>query len=104
VDLQDADSFDAFQRWLTGNPVLHLKVERQPDYYRRTTAEDVVFFRALAYTIGLIMAVGAVFGVTKILYAMVNVRTYEIATLRVVGFSASAVVLSVLAGASLLAP
>jgi putative ABC transport system permease protein len=96
VDLEGAGSFEAFDKWLTGNPDLRVKAERQPDYYRRTTAEDADFFRVLAYTVGTIMAIGALFGATKILYAMVSVRACEIATLRALGFAASAVAASVL--------
>lgn len=96
VELQDAASFDTFNQWLKANPALHVQAERQPDYYRRTTAEDADFFRALAYTVAAIMAIGAVFGATKILYAMVSVRTCEIGTLRALGFAASAVAVSVI--------
>lgn len=96
VNLEDAASFDTFNQWLKDNPVLHVKAERQSDYYRRTTAADADFFRTLAYTVGVIMAIGAVFGATKILYAVVSVRTCEIATLRALGFAASAVAVSVL--------
>ena len=45
VDLQSANSFGAFNRWLAGNPALQVKAERQPDYYRRTSAEDADSFR-----------------------------------------------------------
>jgi putative ABC transport system permease protein len=96
VDLQSSDSFDMFDRWLASNPGLRVKAERQPDYYRRTSAEDADFFNVLAYTVGTIMAIGALFGAAKILYAMVNMRIREIATLRAIGFAASAVAVSVL--------
>jgi putative ABC transport system permease protein len=96
VDLQGSASFGAFDRWLERNPSLHVKVERQTDYYRRTSAEDANFFQVLAYTVGAIMAIGAIFGAAKILYAMVSVRAREMATLRTFGFAASAVAVSVL--------
>jgi putative ABC transport system permease protein len=96
VDLQSANSFAAFNRWLAGNPALQVKAERQPDYYRRTSAEDADFFQVLAYTVGAMMAIGAVFGAAKILYAMISIRACEIATLRTIGFAASAVGVSIL--------
>jgi len=96
IDLQSSASFDAFDRWLIANPGLRVTAERQPDYFRRTVADDADFFQVLAYTVGVIMAIGAVFGTAKILYAMVSVRACEIATLRALGYSATAVVVSVL--------
>jgi len=48
------------------------------------------------------MALGALFGVVKIMYAAVRSRTREIGTLRAIGFGATPVVVSVLAEAALL--
>jgi len=47
--------------------------------------------------------VGAVFGALNAMYSAVSTRTVEIATLRVLGFGASAVIVSVFAEALLLA-
>ena len=52
--------------------------------------------------LGGIMAVGALFGALNTMYSAVSVRTREIATLRAIGFGATAVVLSVLLEAMLL--
>jgi ABC-type taurine transport system ATPase subunit len=52
--------------------------------------------------IGGIMAVGAVFGALNAMYSAISTRTVEIATLRVLGFGASAVVVSVFAEALML--
>src|SRR5260370_8017361 len=48
------------------------------------------------------MALGALFGVVKTMYAVVRARSREIGTLRAIGFSATPVVMSVLAEAALL--
>jgi putative ABC transport system permease protein len=48
------------------------------------------------------MALGAMFGVVKIMYATVRARTREIGTLRAMGFGAAPVAASVLAEAALL--
>jgi putative ABC transport system permease protein len=40
----------------------------------------------LTYVVGAIMALGAVFGIVKLMYAARSVRTREIATLRVIGY------------------
>jgi putative ABC transport system permease protein len=55
------------------------------------------------YVIGAIMALGALFGATKIMYAAVRARTREIGALRALGFGSVAVAGSVLLEAMLLA-
>lgn len=57
----------------------------------------------LGYTVGLIMAIGAVFGALNTMYAAISTRGREIATLRAIGFGAMPVMISVLLEAQLLA-
>ena len=57
----------------------------------------------IAYLIGSIMAIGAVFGALNTMYSAVSERGREIATLRALGFSGTSVVISVLIEAQLLA-
>jgi putative ABC transport system permease protein len=57
----------------------------------------------VAYAIGGIMAVGALFGALNTMYSAVSTRSAEIATLRAIGFSGSAVVVSVFVEALALA-
>jgi putative ABC transport system permease protein len=78
-------------------------VERQSDYYERTSQDTTTFFRAIAYAVGGIMALGALFGALNTLYSAVDDRTQEIATLRALGFGGTAVAVSVVAEAVLLA-
>ena len=56
----------------------------------------------LAYSIGGIMAVGALFGALNTMYSAVSSRTVEIATLRAIGFGSIPIVISVLLEALLL--
>jgi putative ABC transport system permease protein len=49
------------------------------------------------------MAIGAIFGALNAMYSAISTRTVEIATLRVLGFSAVSVVVSIFAEALLLA-
>jgi putative ABC transport system permease protein len=102
VQLVDAKAYPEFQRWLTENPVLTLSVERKTDYDLRTAGANTAFFTRMTYVIGAIMALGALFGIVKIMYGVVRARTREIGTLRAIGFGATAVVMSVLAEAALL--
>src|SRR6185312_15435106 len=59
--------------------------------------------RVVGTTVGIIMAIGAVFGALNTMYAAVATRTREIATLRAMGFSGGPVVVSVLIETLLLA-
>jgi putative ABC transport system permease protein len=49
----------------------------------------------MSYIIVLIMALGALFGVVKIMYGVVRARTHEIGTLRAIGFGSAPVAMSV---------
>ena len=57
----------------------------------------------MAYVVGGIMGLGAMFGAMNTMYSAVGARSIEIATLRAIGFGAGAVVMSVLVEALLLA-
>jgi len=102
AQLVDARAYPEFQRWLTENPALSVSVERKTDYDLRTAGANTAFFTPMAYVIGAIMGLGALFGIVKIMYGAVRARTREIGTLRAIGFGATPVVMSVLAEAALL--
>lgn len=102
VQLVNAGAYPAFQRWLMENPALSVYVERKTDYDLRELGSSTAFFTRMAHVIGAIMALGALFGVVKIMYAAVRARTREIGTLRAIGFGATPVALSVLLEAALL--
>ena len=102
AQLVDVKAFPEFQRWLTENPALTVSVERKTDYDLRTVRANTAFFTRMAWVIGAIMALGALFGTVKIMYGAVRARTREIGTLRAIGFGATPVVVSVLAEAALL--
>jgi putative ABC transport system permease protein len=102
AQLVDAKAYPEFQTWLTENPALAVSVERKSDYDLRVIGSNTAFFTRMAYLIGAIMALGALFGIVKIMYAAVRARTREIGTLRAIGFGATPVALSVLVEAALL--
>lgn len=102
--LLDSDAaFTTFESALAANPALSVDVRRERDYYRQLSGRlgDTLFF--VAYVVAGIMAVGAVFGALNTMYSAVSARTREIATLRAIGFAGTAVVVSVLVEALLLA-
>jgi putative ABC transport system permease protein len=103
VLLESANSFTVFKAALTGSSSLSVDVMREPDYYAQQSQSFSRVLAVVAYLIGGIMGVGAVFGALNAMYSAISTRTVEIATLRVLGFGASGIVVSVFAEALLLA-
>ena len=96
VKLDNARAFDPFKQWLTTNPTLAVTVERQSEYYLRTAERYSAFFTELGYIVGIIMALGALFGSVKIMHAAVSGRSREIATLRAIGYGPLSAAIAVL--------
>jgi putative ABC transport system permease protein len=96
VKLTTPAAFDGFAHWIATNPTLTATAERQSDYAERTANRNSAFFAALAYAVAAMMALGALFGTVKLMYAAVSVRTRELATLRAMGYQPLPVALSVL--------
>jgi putative ABC transport system permease protein len=88
---------------LTGNPALSVIAERHSTYYEHFSAPNAILFSAVAYVVGGIMALGALFGALNTMYAAVSARSREIATLRAIGFGALPVAVSVVTESLLLA-
>jgi putative ABC transport system permease protein len=103
VRLASLDSFDTFKRALTTNPVLAVDPIRQSEWYKKQSMGFSAFFNVIAYGIGIIMAVGALFGCLNTMYAAVAARGREIATLRAIGYGAFPVAVSVVLEAVALA-
>ena len=103
VHLTSPAAFETFRRAVTTNPALQTSVERQSAYYARQIAQQAAVVDVTAYVIGFVMAIGAMFGALNTMYAAVGARTREIATLRALGFGSTAVVISVISEAMLLA-
>jgi putative ABC transport system permease protein len=102
--LLDSDAaFEDFKAALTTNPTLSVSVEREQAFYQRRSENAGSTLRLIAYFVGAIMALGALFGALNTMYSAVSTRTVEIATLRAIGFGAGGVVASVLAEALALA-
>jgi putative ABC transport system permease protein len=96
VRLATLDSFDVFKKALTTNPALAVSVERHSDWYKQFSAGFTGFLTGVAYAVGGLMAVGALFGCLNTMYAAVSTRGREIATLRALGFGALPVAVSVI--------
>ena len=101
--LESPEAFDELHDWIESNPALPMDSDRVSDYLLRRGGAQLALLTRATYVIGVIMALGALFGATKIMYAAVRARTREIGTLRVLGFGSGAVAGSVLLEAVLLA-
>lgn len=100
--LESPDSLQTYKDALTTNPRLNVTVIREPDYYAQQSQVLQTVIRSVGMGIAILMGLGAIFGAVNTMYSAVSSRTREIATLRALGFGATAVVMSVLAEALLL--
>jgi putative ABC transport system permease protein len=103
VGLEHADAFDTFKNAITTDPTLSVDVKREPEYFADASRPIGRILKFIAYVIGGIMALGAVFAALNTMYSAISARTTEIATLRAIGFGAASVVVSVFVEALLLA-
>lgn len=103
VVLPDAATFESFKRVLAASPAVAMDVFTEPEFLRRESQSLNGLLHFMAYVMGGIMALGAVFVAINAMYASIDDRRREIATLRAIGFPAVVVVGSIVAEAALLA-
>jgi putative ABC transport system permease protein len=94
--LTGAGEFGTFKDALTTDPQLKVDVEREAEYYAAQSKQLTELITVVGNTVAIIMAIGAMFGALNSMYAAVDARTLEIATLRAIGFGALPVLLSVM--------
>jgi putative ABC transport system permease protein len=87
---------DALIRRIGADPRHALEAQPEIDYYAEQ-AESANTLYVLVIGLAVLAGVGAVFGATNTLYAAVQARTAEIGTLRAIGFSRGAILVSFLA-------
>jgi putative ABC transport system permease protein len=92
--MRDPKSFDALKKELEADPRLQVQAKREDLFYADQSSMLTNVIRFIGVFITIIMAVGAVFGAMNTMYAAVQQRTREIATLFVLGFSPLAVMTS----------
>ncbi len=97
------DALAEFKDVLTADPRLSVTVEREAEFFAEQSGALSGFVSGIGYVIAILMALGAIFGALNTMYSAVSDRTREIATLRALGFSRFAIVVSVLVEAMLLA-
>ena len=103
AQLESPEAFQRFKDSVTSNPQLKVDVKKQAQYAQDQLQQLTVILNFVGYFVGVVMAVGAIFGALNTMYSAVDARAREIATLRAIGFGATAVVVSVMVESLLLA-
>jgi putative ABC transport system permease protein len=96
-------SLATFKDTLNLQPGLSVQILSEPEYLAMVSRPINRLLRFVAYSVGTIMAIGALFGALNTMYSAVASRTSEIATLRALGFGSNTVVVAILIEALLLA-
>ncbi|HTT03964.1 MAG TPA: ABC transporter permease [Steroidobacteraceae bacterium] len=102
VMLSSPEAYAAFKKYLTTNPSLSVEPMRETDYVELQARQLNLILRFVAFLVGGIMGLGAMFGALNTMYSAVSTRAVEIATLRAIGFGGLVVVSSVIVEALLL--
>jgi putative ABC transport system permease protein len=103
VRLTSPEALDTLKAGIAANPQLKVDAQTTNDYYTAQSENLTKAIRVIGIVIGVIMAIGAVFGAINTMYAAVATRAREIATMRAIGFRGLPVVVSVLLETMLLA-
>jgi putative ABC transport system permease protein len=102
VMLRSPAAFDELVNAIKGNPLLPVKVEHEAALAEANVQEVNGILNFVSYFVGAILAVAATFGAANSLYALVDSRRRELATLRAIGFSSAPVIVATLLEAILL--
>lgn len=101
--LESPAALTGIREAVTGDPTLLIDVRAEPEYLATASGGVSRMLRLVAYAIGSIMALGAVFAALNSMHSAVAARAVEFATLRAIGFASSVVAISILIEALLLA-
>lgn len=85
------------------DPRLQVDLYSEEEWFEKQSNDNTTVIKYFALIVGIIMSIGAVFAALNTMYTAVASRTFEIATLRAIGFRGFPVVISVLAESLLLA-
>ncbi len=103
VMLQSPAAFDQFANAIKGNPQLPVKVEHEGELAEASEQQVNGMLNFVSYFVGAILAVAATIGAANSLYALVDGRRRQHATLLAIGFSGAPIIASTLSEAILLA-
>ena len=102
VMLESPTAFDQLRSALKANPSIDVDVRHEIDLMREQSKGLSGVLDFVSYFVGVTMAIGATLGAINAMYAIVDSRKRELATLRAIGFGVGPVILAVLAEALIL--
>jgi putative ABC transport system permease protein len=103
VRIKDPATIPELDKWIRAQPQMQLQALSEKRYYEEQAGPLARTLSGLATFVAVIMGVGAVFGAINTMYAIVSARTREIGTLRALGFSRRAILVSFLIESVILA-
>jgi putative ABC transport system permease protein len=103
VMLESPARLAGFSDTVKASPTMHAEVKTEAELMEANTSQLRGMLNFVSYFVGTIMAVAATLGAVNSLYAVVDGRRRELATLRALGFRAMPVVASILTESILLA-
>lgn len=103
VRMKDPAAIPELDRWIRAQPQMQLQALSERRYYEEQAGPLARTLSGLASFVAIVMGVGAVFGAINTMYAIVAARTREIGTLRALGFSRRAILVSFLIESVILA-
>ena len=96
VRFDTPEAMDSVRESMEEDKRLNLNLVNESDFYSRQTEDATQVIRIFGLVVAIIMSVGAIFAALNTMYSAVASRTFEIATLRAIGFSGGSVVISVM--------
>lgn len=103
IKFSDPQQQSKFKATLQDIPSLNVEAVDEHAYARRQTGVFASILLIVAYIVGGLMAIAALFASLNSMFLAISQRTSELATLRAIGFAPASIVISVLAEAILLA-
>jgi len=103
VRLQSPAAFTQLASAIEANPALHLQIKHEAAVVAQDMQQITGILDFITWFVGSIMAVAATLGAANSLYAVVDSRRRELATLRALGFGSGSIVAATLTEAALLA-
>lgn len=101
--MKDPAAIPELDRFVRAQPQMQLQALSERRYYEEQAGPLARVLNGLASFVAFIMGIGAVFGAINTMYAIVASRTREIGTLRALGFSRRAILISFLIESVILA-
>ena len=101
--LESPTKFEAFKATMESDKQLGLESFREDDYYKRQSEGTSIFVTVIGIVIAFFSSFGAMIGAMITMYAAVSQRKREIGTLRALGFSQPAIMLSFVIESAVLA-